>query len=35
MRLFPDLAKTDGFESQLLTPAAQSAVKLNQEAEKT
>ncbi len=35
MRLFPDLAKADGFESQLLTPAAQSAVKLNQEAEKT
>lgn len=34
MRLFPALAKADGFEPQSLSPAAQSAIKVNQEVEK-
>jgi hypothetical protein len=35
MRLFPALAKADGFEPEALSTAAQSAVNLNQEVEKT
>lgn len=35
MRLFPALAKADGFEPDKLPPEAQSAIKVNQEAEKT
>ena len=35
MRLFPDLAKADGFEPETLPPAAQSAVNLTHEAEKS
>lgn len=35
MRLFPALAKADGFEPSTLPPQAQNAVSLTQEAEKT
>lgn len=35
MRLFPQLAKADGFEIQELPPESQSSVKLNQEVEKS
>jgi hypothetical protein len=35
MKVFPALAKADGFEPQSLPPEAQSAIKLNQEVEKT
>lgn len=35
MKLFPALAKADGFEPTTLPPAAQNAVSLTQEAEKT
>ena len=35
MKLFPALAKADGFETQALPPEAQSAIKLNQEVEKS
>jgi len=35
MRLFPQLAKADGFEIQSLPVESQSAVKLNQEVEKS
>lgn len=35
MKLFPDLASADGFEPATLSPEAQSAVNLTQEAEKT
>ncbi|MGQ0534003.1 MAG: MFS transporter [Caulobacteraceae bacterium] len=34
MKLFPDLAKADGFEPQSLPPAAQNAVSVAQETEK-
>ncbi len=35
IRLFPQLAKADGFEPEALPPEAQNAVRLNQEVEKT